>query len=203
MARRYAAPDGWTLKAFQFALDPTPEQWQTIRRQWGGRRYADNWAVRTLKADLEAYHATGESREPPRSPDSAGAGTAPRPRSAWMGRRARSGGLRSRRKPSPTASRTRWMPTGAGSSPGPASSTAAESGAPHEAGFVGTRSASRGSSARAETRTAAPSAPGHFGSSLIAATSPCPGSAPCGRARTLADWSGWFDSAGRASSPPP
>src|SRR5579883_1863850 len=177
MARRYAAPDGWTLQAFQFALDPTPEQWQTIRRQWGGRRYADNWAVRTLKADLEAYHATGESREPPRSPDSAGAGTAPRPRSAWMGRRARSGGLRSRRKPSPTVSRTRWMPTGAGSSPGPASSTAAES-------------ASQGSSARAETRTAAPSAPGHFGSSPIAATSPCPGSAPSARARTLGGWSG-------------
>ncbi len=65
MARRYAAPDGWTLQAFQFALDPTPKQWQTIRRQWGGRRYAYNWAVRTLKADLEAYHATGESREPP------------------------------------------------------------------------------------------------------------------------------------------
>src|SRR5579875_2661023 len=65
MARRYAVPDGWTLQAFQFALDPTPEQWQTIRRQWGGRRYASNWAVRTLKADLEAYHATGESREPP------------------------------------------------------------------------------------------------------------------------------------------
>ncbi|HZV51418.1 MAG TPA: IS607 family element RNA-guided endonuclease TnpB, partial [Candidatus Dormibacteraeota bacterium] len=63
--RRYAAPDGWTLQAFQFALDPTPKQWQTIRRQWGGRRYAYNWAVRTLKADLEAYHATGESREPP------------------------------------------------------------------------------------------------------------------------------------------
>src|SRR5579875_1553181 len=65
MARRYAVPDGWTLQAFQFALDPTPEQWQTLRRQWGGRRYAGNWAVRTLKADLEAYHATGESREPP------------------------------------------------------------------------------------------------------------------------------------------
>ncbi len=65
MARKYAAPDGWTLQAFQFALDPTPKQWQTIRRQWGGRRYAYNWAVRTLKADLEAYHATGESREPP------------------------------------------------------------------------------------------------------------------------------------------
>ncbi len=55
MARKYAAPDGWTLQAFQFALDPTPEQWQVIRRQWGGRRYAYNWAVRTLKADLDAY----------------------------------------------------------------------------------------------------------------------------------------------------
>ncbi|HLH70579.1 MAG TPA: helix-turn-helix domain-containing protein, partial [Candidatus Dormibacteraeota bacterium] len=62
--RRYSPPDDWALQAFQFTLDLTPEQWQTIRRQWGGRRYAYNWAVRTLKADLEAYHATGESREP-------------------------------------------------------------------------------------------------------------------------------------------
>ncbi|HZV48733.1 MAG TPA: helix-turn-helix domain-containing protein, partial [Candidatus Dormibacteraeota bacterium] len=63
--RRYAAPNGWTLQAFQFALDPTPEQWQVIRRQWGGRRYAYNWAVRTLKADLDAYRESGESKEPP------------------------------------------------------------------------------------------------------------------------------------------
>ncbi|HZV49131.1 MAG TPA: transposase, partial [Candidatus Dormibacteraeota bacterium] len=65
MARKYAAPDGWTLQAFQFALDPTPEQWQVIRRQWGGRRYAYNWAIRTLKADLDAYRESGESKEPP------------------------------------------------------------------------------------------------------------------------------------------
>ncbi|HLH71043.1 MAG TPA: zinc ribbon domain-containing protein, partial [Candidatus Dormibacteraeota bacterium] len=36
-----------------------------IRRQWGGRRSASNWAVRTLKADLDAYRESGESKEPP------------------------------------------------------------------------------------------------------------------------------------------
>ncbi|HLH67801.1 MAG TPA: hypothetical protein VKY90_01920, partial [Candidatus Dormibacteraeota bacterium] len=42
-----------------------PEQWQTIRRQWGGRRSAANWAVRTLKADLDAYRESGASKAPP------------------------------------------------------------------------------------------------------------------------------------------
>ena len=65
MASRYQQPAGWTLQAFQFALDPTPEQWQAIRRQWGGRRYAFNWTVRTMKADMEAWRATGESGEAP------------------------------------------------------------------------------------------------------------------------------------------
>jgi hypothetical protein len=50
------------LPAFWFALDPTPEQWQVIRRQWGGRRSASNWAVRTLEADLDAYRERGTPR---------------------------------------------------------------------------------------------------------------------------------------------
>jgi putative transposase len=46
-------------------LDPSPEQAACLRRQFGGRRYARNWAVRTLKADLDRYHATGEETEKP------------------------------------------------------------------------------------------------------------------------------------------
>ncbi len=47
---RFEIPDGSTMHAFQFALDCTPEQEACLRRQFGGRRYARNWAVRTLKA---------------------------------------------------------------------------------------------------------------------------------------------------------
>jgi putative transposase len=56
---RFEIPDGMTVQAFQFALDLTAEQAACVRRQFGARRYAHNWTVRTLKNDLAAYHATG------------------------------------------------------------------------------------------------------------------------------------------------
>jgi putative transposase len=62
---RFAVPDGWTVQAFQFALDCTPEQEACLRRQFGGRRYARNWAVRTLKEDITRYRETGEETEAP------------------------------------------------------------------------------------------------------------------------------------------
>ena len=57
---RFTIPDGWTVQAFQFALDCTPEQEACLRRQFGGRRYARNWAVRTLKEDITRHRETGE-----------------------------------------------------------------------------------------------------------------------------------------------
>ena len=62
---RFEIPDGWTAQAFQFTLDPTDEQASCVRRQFGARRKARNWAVATLKADLAAYHATGAETEKP------------------------------------------------------------------------------------------------------------------------------------------
>jgi putative transposase len=62
---RFEIPDGWSVQAFCFALDPTPAQVACLRRQFGGRRHARNWAVRTLKADLDRYHATGEETGKP------------------------------------------------------------------------------------------------------------------------------------------
>ncbi len=62
---RFVVPDGWTVQAFQFALDCTPEQAACARRQFGGRRYARNWAVRTLKEDLTRYRETGEQAGAP------------------------------------------------------------------------------------------------------------------------------------------
>jgi putative transposase len=62
---RFEVPEGWTVQAFQFALDCTPEQAACVRRQFGGRRYARNWAVRTLKSDIDAFHATGVETDKP------------------------------------------------------------------------------------------------------------------------------------------
>ena len=53
------------MQAFRFALDCTPEQEACLRRQFGGRRYARNWAVRTLKEDITRYRETGEETAVP------------------------------------------------------------------------------------------------------------------------------------------
>jgi putative transposase len=62
---RFEIPEGWSVQAFCFALDPTPGQAACLRRQFGGRRYARNWAVRTLKTDLDRYQETGEGAAAP------------------------------------------------------------------------------------------------------------------------------------------
>src|ERR1700687_1237985 len=62
---KFDVPGGWSVQAFQFALDPTPEQAACVRRQFGGRRYARNWAVRTLKEDIARYRETGEETDKP------------------------------------------------------------------------------------------------------------------------------------------
>jgi putative transposase len=62
---RFEVPEGWSAQAFCFALDPSPEQAACLRRQFGGRRYARNWAVRTLKTDLDRYQETGEEAAAP------------------------------------------------------------------------------------------------------------------------------------------
>src|SRR5215813_1170502 len=62
---RFTIADGWTVQAFQFALDCTAAQEACLRRQFGGRRYARNWAVRVLKAGITRHRATGEQTEAP------------------------------------------------------------------------------------------------------------------------------------------
>ena len=65
LAARFEVPQGWTVQAFQFALECTPEQAACVRRQFGGRRYARNWALRTLKSDIDAYHTAGVQADKP------------------------------------------------------------------------------------------------------------------------------------------
>jgi putative transposase len=62
---RFEVPDGMVVQAFQFTLDLTGEQASAVRRQFGGRRYAYNWAVRTMKADITAFHADGAGAPAP------------------------------------------------------------------------------------------------------------------------------------------
>ena len=42
---RYAAPEGWTLQAYRYALDPTPRQEQQLRSHAGASRFAWNWGL--------------------------------------------------------------------------------------------------------------------------------------------------------------
>ena len=56
---RFEIPDGWTVQAFRFTLDPTEEQARALARQFGARRKAYNWTVATLKADIETWRETG------------------------------------------------------------------------------------------------------------------------------------------------
>ena len=65
MPRRYCPPEGQTIQAFTFALDPTDEQSVQIARFFGARRKAFNWTLDQIKADLEHYRETGESSTPP------------------------------------------------------------------------------------------------------------------------------------------
>ncbi len=56
---RFEIPDGWCVQAFRFTLDPTDDQSRMLARHFGARRKAYNWTVAALKADIEAWHATG------------------------------------------------------------------------------------------------------------------------------------------------
>jgi putative transposase len=62
---KFDVPEGWSVQAFQFALDCTPEQAACVYRQFGGRRYARNWAVRTLKEDITRYREIAVETDKP------------------------------------------------------------------------------------------------------------------------------------------
>jgi len=56
---RFEVPDGWTVQAFQFTLNPTDDQARALARHFGARRKAYNWTVATLKADIDVWQTTG------------------------------------------------------------------------------------------------------------------------------------------------
>lgn len=59
MRATFEIPDGWCVQAFRYTLDPTKDQASSLARHFGARRKAYNWTVATLKADIEAWNATG------------------------------------------------------------------------------------------------------------------------------------------------
>src|SRR6185437_3875632 len=62
---KFEVPDGWTVQALKFTLDATDEQSASLTRHFGARRKAFNWTVAALKADIEAWHATGLETDKP------------------------------------------------------------------------------------------------------------------------------------------
>ena len=56
--RRFEIPDGWVARGFRFEVEPTnSDQAVVIRQQFGGRRYAYNWALAQVRANLDARAA--------------------------------------------------------------------------------------------------------------------------------------------------
>ena len=52
MPRRYSPPEGQIIQAFNFALEPTPDQLAKISRFFGARRRACNWTLAQITDDL-------------------------------------------------------------------------------------------------------------------------------------------------------
>jgi hypothetical protein len=56
--RRFVVPAGWVARGFCFEVEPTnSEQRSRIAQQFGGRRFAHNWALAQVKANLDARQA--------------------------------------------------------------------------------------------------------------------------------------------------
>jgi putative transposase len=65
MPARFEIPEGWSVQAFRFTLDPTEDQARALARHFGARRKAYNWTVAVLKADIQAWHADGTETAKP------------------------------------------------------------------------------------------------------------------------------------------
>jgi putative transposase len=73
---RYQVPEGWVACGWRFEVEPTTAgQWSLIVRHFGARRFAHNWALAQVKANLDAR--TADPAVPPL------AWTLPTLRKAW------------------------------------------------------------------------------------------------------------------------
>jgi putative transposase len=54
----FAIPEGWVARGFRFEVQPTTSgQSALIRKHFGARRFAYNWALSQVKANLDARTA--------------------------------------------------------------------------------------------------------------------------------------------------
>jgi putative transposase len=65
---KFEVPDGWSVQAFRFTLDPTEDQARALARHFGARRKAYNWVVAALKTDIQAWRETGVETAKPSLP---------------------------------------------------------------------------------------------------------------------------------------
>jgi putative transposase len=57
-SQHFAVPQGWVARGFRFEVEPTTAgQPELIRQHFGARRYAYNWALAQVKANLDARGA--------------------------------------------------------------------------------------------------------------------------------------------------
>jgi hypothetical protein len=55
---RFVIPDGWVAQGWRFEVETTtPVQRSLIRQHFGARRFAYNWALAQVKANLDARAA--------------------------------------------------------------------------------------------------------------------------------------------------
>jgi transposase len=55
---RFVIPDGWVARGWRFEVETTtPEQRSLIQQHFGARRFAYNWALAQVKANLDARAA--------------------------------------------------------------------------------------------------------------------------------------------------
>jgi putative transposase len=56
--RRFVIPDGWVAQGWRFEVETTrPVQRSLIQQHFGARRFAYNWALAQVKANLDARAA--------------------------------------------------------------------------------------------------------------------------------------------------
>lgn len=116
---RFEVPEGWCVQAFRFTLDPTEDQAARWRGIFGARRKAYNWAVATLKADIEAWRVTGIGTVKPSLRVLRKRWNTVKDRCVSTPRPGRCGGRSARKRLTPTALAALSMRTGTGRTPDP------------------------------------------------------------------------------------
>ena len=58
---RHQVPEGWTIQAYRFALDPTPTQARAMASNVGAARFVYNWGPGLVESRLHERRRLGEA----------------------------------------------------------------------------------------------------------------------------------------------